>query len=82
MQATLSAEFDGRLATVRQLLGDPATWEYSSAGGPEDQSALSDAVKQARFLYYYALYDGSKGMHNPAYVRDMLIKAEQLLRQD
>lgn len=82
VQATLSAEFDGRLATVRQLLGDPATWEYSSAGGPEDQSALSDAVKQARFLYYYALYDGSKGMHNPAYVRDMLIKAEQLLRQD
>ncbi len=80
VQATLRAEIDGRLANVRRLLGEPAAWEYSSAGGPEDQGTVSDAVKQARFLYYYALNDGSKGMHNPAYVRDMLLKAEQLLQ--
>lgn len=80
VQATLRAEIDGRLAAVRRALGNPATWEYSTAGGPQDQSTVSDAVKQARFLYYYALNDGSKGMHNPAYVRDMLIKAEQLLQ--
>jgi len=79
VEATLKAEIEGRLATVRSLLGDPATWEYSSSGGPSDQSTISDAVKQARFLYYYALNDGSYGMHNPAYVRDMLVKAEQLL---
>lgn len=80
VQATLKAEIDGRLATVRQLLGNPATWEYSNTGGPQDQGAITDAVKQARFLYYYALNDGSKGLHNPAYVRDILVKAEQLLQ--
>jgi hypothetical protein len=30
-------------------------------------------------LYYYALVDGSLGVHNPDYVRLILDKAEELL---
>jgi len=80
VRATLEAEIEGRFATIKALLGDPATWEYISNGGPQDQDAVPENVKKARFLYYYALNDGSKGLHNPAYVRDMLVKAEQLLQ--
>lgn len=79
VQQTLQTEIQGRLDAVKALLGDPSTWEYEAGGGPADQSTITDTVKQARFLYYYALNDGSLGMHNPAYVRDMLIKAEELL---
>jgi hypothetical protein len=79
VQQTLQAEIQGRLDRVKTLLGDPSTWEYEAGGGPADQSGITDAVKQARFLYYYALNDGSLGMHNPAYVRAMLVKAELLL---
>jgi len=60
-------------------LGDPSTWEYSAEGGPEDQDALSDEIKQIRYLYHYVVSDGSLGVHNPDYVRDMLSKAEELL---
>ncbi|MGE3181924.1 MAG: multiheme c-type cytochrome [Phycisphaerae bacterium] len=76
---TLQMEVQARLDSILTRLGDPATWQYSSDGGPADQSTVSDRVKQARFLYYYTLNDGSLGIHNPAYVRDMLEKAEELL---
>lgn len=78
VKETLQMEIEQRIANVKALLGDPATWQYSSEGGPADQSGISDAVKQARFLISYAENDGSLGIHNPAYVRDMLIKAEEL----
>lgn len=80
-QATLQSEVQSRLNSIAERLGDPATWEYTSNGGPdsEGQNAISDAVKQARFLYYYALVDGSLGVHNPDYIRSMLVKAELLL---
>ncbi len=89
--ATLEAEIDIRLEEVLDLLGDEAEWDYSSDeyGGPPEaddaepgefsQDDIPDAIKKARFLYYYALNDGSKGMHNPAYVRDMLIEAKDLI---
>ncbi len=77
--ATLQAEIQGRLDAVAAALGDPATWEYSEEGGPSDQSGISDNVKKARFLYHMVLSDGSLGMHNPSYVRDMLLEAEELL---
>ena len=38
-----------------------------------------NSIKQARFLLKYAEADGSLGMHNPAYVRDMLVKARDLI---
>ena len=75
----IEAEMEARLAAIEDLLGDPATWEYASEGGPEDQDGIPDEVKQARFLYHYVLSDGSLGIHNPAYVREMLIKAEELV---
>jgi hypothetical protein len=80
-QATLQAEVDARLNQIAARLGNPATWEYTSDGGPDaaGQAELVDAIKQIRFLYHYILSDGSLGVHNPDYVRDMLIKAEQLL---
>ncbi|MCC7292021.1 MAG: hypothetical protein IT449_08180 [Phycisphaerales bacterium] len=78
---TLQTEIQSRLDDIRERLGDPAEWEYVANGGPDEegQALISDEVKQIRFLYYYALEDGSLGLHNPDYVRDMLEKADELL---
>ncbi len=81
VQATLKAEIQGRLDRIEDLLGAPATWEYAAEGGPVDQDAVAENVKKARFLYHYVLGDGSLGMHNPDYVRDMLEEAERLLTE-
>lgn len=80
-QATLQGEVQSRLDDIAARLGDPATWEYVANGGPADdvQATLPDALKQARYLYYYALVDGSLGVHNPDYIRLILEKAEDLL---
>lgn len=78
-QTTLQSEVQTRLDAIKTALGDESTWEYSATGGPSDQSSITDAVKQARFLYHYMLSDGSLGIHNPDYVRSMLDKAESLL---
>ena len=79
----LGVEMEGRLAAIEKALGDPATWDYTSEGGPDEagQDALPDNVKQARFLYYYVLNDGSLGIHNPAYVREILIEAQRLAEE-
>lgn len=78
---TLQTEIQGRLDDILTRLGDPTTWEYVANGGPpeEEQAAISNEIKPVRFLYYYALNDGSLGMHNPDYVRDMLEKADEIL---
>jgi hypothetical protein len=80
-QATLQAEVQARLGVVAAWLGDLAIWEYTAEGGPDaaGQELLADAIKQIRFLYHYILSDGSLGVHNPAYIRSMLDKAEELL---
>lgn len=80
-QTTLQTEIQARLDDIAARLGDPATWEYTSNGGPdaEGQEALSDEIRQARFLYYYVLQDGSLGIHNPDYLRDCLLRADVLL---
>lgn len=79
VKETLQAEIQARADDIVARLGDPATWEYKSEGGPEDQSTISDEIKKVRFLYYYAINDGSLGIHNPAYVRDLLITAQDIL---
>jgi len=79
VRATLQAEIQARLDDIEERLGDPADWEYSAQGGPEDQDAIPDEIKKVRFLYYYAANDGSLGVHNPAYVRDMLEEADAIL---
>jgi hypothetical protein len=80
VQATLGEEIDGRLEDLETRLDAWGNWEYSEEGGPEDQSAIPDEIQQARFLLKYAQNDGSRGMHNPAYIRDMLLKADELLK--
>lgn len=82
-QATLQSEIQARLDDIADRLGDPATWEYTSEGGPDadGQALISNEIKQIRFLYYYALVDGSLGVHNPDYVRSMLVAAQAMLAQ-
>jgi formate-dependent nitrite reductase cytochrome c552 subunit len=79
--ATLEAEFETRVADVRAALDAWGDWDYTSEGGPDadGQDLIPDEIKQARFLLYYAEVDGSRGMHNPAYVRDLLIEALDLV---
>ncbi|HRW56067.1 MAG TPA: hypothetical protein P5081_24595, partial [Phycisphaerae bacterium] len=76
---TLQAEVETRLTEYRTRLGNISTWGYSSEGGPADQSMLSDNIKKARFLINYVANDGSGGIHNPDYVRDMLDKIDEYL---
>jgi len=86
IQARLSALQDSvtaRLNNIRSRLDGAVganAWEYTSNGGPNatGQAALSDNVKQVRFVYYYILYDGSLGTHNPAYTDRLLTFAEFL----
>jgi hypothetical protein len=80
-QSTLQNEVQSRLNNINTRLGDPATWEFTANGGPdaENQAALSDQIKQTRFLYHYILSDGSLGLHNPDYTRDILAAAESAL---
>lgn len=80
-RATLQGSVQARLDAIRTRLGDPTTWEYRTAGGPDadGQKLLSDEIKQIRFLYYYVANDGSLGIHNPTYVKSILEKAEDLL---
>lgn len=80
-QTILQGEMQARLDMLADRMGHPSAWEYTSNGGPdaEGQALLPDELKQARFLYYYVISDGSLGVHNPAYVRDMVTKAESLL---
>ncbi len=80
-ETTLTTEVQARLDDIATRLGDPATWEYIAGGGPDSdgQAMLDDRIKQVRFLYHYILSDASLGIHNPAYTRDILEKAEDLL---
>ncbi|MBN1341553.1 MAG: hypothetical protein JXQ73_02680 [Phycisphaerae bacterium] len=77
LQDTVQASLDD----IAARLGDPKTWEYTEEGGPDaaGQAAISDVIKKVRFLYHYVLSDGSLGVHNPQYVKDMLAEADQLL---
>jgi hypothetical protein len=79
--AALQAEVQAGLDAIAARLGDPATWEYTSAGGPDaaGQAAIPDVVKQVRFMYYWILNDGSLGVHNPEYARSIITQAGILL---
>ncbi|MCP4248541.1 MAG: hypothetical protein GY778_15945, partial [bacterium] len=81
-----------RLAAITAALGDPATWEYTSDGGPLEnddcladpscsfsQDHITDDVKKVRFLVHYILGDASFGVHNGPYTEAILSAAETLL---
>lgn len=78
---SLSRTVNDLAGDVYTRLGDPTTWEYTSNGGPDSagQAGISNETKQIRFLYYYAIYDGSGGVHNPNYVKALLNRAREIL---
>lgn len=80
-KSTLQTEIQARLDDIHDRLGDPATWEYTSDGGPDadGQALISDEIKKVRFMYHYVVSDGSLGMHNPDYVRSILEEADDIL---
>src|SRR5262249_22201617 len=84
----ITVEFDTRAGRVKTALDAWGTahniegkgvlsWEYESQGGPDDpgQAQIPDAIKKARYLYYYFVQGGGTGVHNPDYVRDALQNA-------
>jgi hypothetical protein len=84
----MKVEFDTRVGLVKSALDDWGTahniegkgalsWEYKNGGGPSDagQAQIPDAIKKARYLYYYFVQGGGNGIHNPDYVRDALQNA-------
>jgi len=75
-----------RPAQVSWCAAPPATprtgpcWEFTSEGGPgaSGQTKIPDDIKKARYIYYYVKDGGGAGgVHNPDYVREALIWAEQ-----
>ncbi len=72
----LQAQVQADLEDIYTRLGDPSTWEYTSSGGPADQSTVSNEIKKIRYLYYWVANDGSKGVHNPEYTRAILTNAD------
>lgn len=77
-QALVAAEVE----SIRTRLGDPATWQFTSEGGPRNQSGISDNVKKIRWMAAYIDSDGSGGIHNPGYVLLLIDKCKELLTQE
>ena len=80
----LQAEIQAALDDIAARLGDPTTWEYSAEGGPaeEVQAELPEYVFQVRFLYHYLVSDGSLGVHNPGWIRDIVEQADAILTEN
>lgn len=70
----------GKLAWEYNVVGEISNPEGNSQlVGPTgaEQTALPDAIKQARFNLYLVAYDGSYGVHNGKYARYLLQVAER-----
>lgn len=56
-------------------------WEFTSEGGPANnaggQGKIPNDIKKARYIYYYVKAGGGNGAHNPDYVREALMRAEE-----
>ncbi|MBI5864142.1 MAG: hypothetical protein HZB38_06510 [Planctomycetes bacterium] len=83
--AILGAEIDYRAGLVEDALNEWAlshdvqgkgvlSWEFTSEGGPSSsgQAKIPNAIKKARYIFYYVIQGGGNGAHNPDYVRDAL----------
>lgn len=75
VQASITSRLAGIKARLDAVTGTDG-WEYASNNQAVDQNSLSDTIKKVRFIYYYVQYDGSLGIHNPAYTKDLLTYAE------
>lgn len=75
-----------QLEALKSRLDKWGNWEFISNGGPNDPSNTQDPqhmipeeVKKARWNYYWVLNDGSKGVHNAKYARELIKTANALL---
>ncbi|MEK6642464.1 MAG: cytochrome c family protein [Planctomycetota bacterium] len=57
-------------------------WEFTSEGGPANnaggQGKIPNEIKKARYILYYIKEGGGSGAHNPDFVREALMIAEEL----
>lgn len=67
------------LEALKARLDKWGNWEYQSNKGPQDQSGIPDAIKEARHNYYYVLNEGSYGVHNGKYARALIEYAHKRL---
>ncbi|MGQ9525533.1 MAG: multiheme c-type cytochrome [Armatimonadota bacterium] len=74
-QGGIKADLDA----LKARLDSWGNWEFQSSGGPQDQSVIPDQVKQARWNYYWVLNDGSYGVHNAKYARELIKTAHAVL---
>jgi hypothetical protein len=81
LMTEIQARLEGIIDRLNAAYGGPPGWEYENEGGPDEagQAMLPDNVKKVRFITAYVEADGSLGVHNPRYVRSLLLHAEQLL---
>ncbi len=86
----LHAEVSAALADIVARMGPVGEWEYQCCGGPPlcgnppvppCQELLPTQMIQVRFLMKYVEGDASLGVHNPNYVRLILEKCDELLRE-
>jgi len=81
-EARIKATQDGIKADLDALkarLDSWGNWEFQSNGGPQDQNVIPDQVKQARWNYYWVLNEGSYGVHNAKYARELIKTAHAVL---
>ena len=76
---TLQQGIQERLDDIEARLDAWGDWNYSSEGGPADQSGIPDEILKVRFIKAYVENDGSLGLHNPSYIANLLSEAEDLL---
>lgn len=57
-------------------------WEFTSECGPKNdatgQAKIPNEIKKARYILYYVREGGGSGAHNPDFVREGLMIAEEL----
>lgn len=56
-------------------------WNYPSDGGPpsDQQESIPERVRKVRFMRAYIISDGSLGLHNFNYARDIISECNRLL---
>jgi hypothetical protein len=78
---TLAWEYDnaGELSSPDGTLRGPVS---SSDPNKDEQKYIPENIKRARFNLYVVAYDGSLGVHNPAYSQTLLDTAEDWVAQE
>lgn len=82
-QTEIQTGIDDIVARINAGLG-AGNWEYVAEGGPAagDQNNIPENVRKVRFLIAYIEADGSRGVHNFQYARDILDECDALLNDE